>query len=344
MNPLDEIYKGLSSQITVEEQEVEQEVVNVEVEVEPEIEEQEEVVNEKEEVTVDEVATEDKEEDSWDSEVVETEKEPVKEEAPFLDIAKEFGLEEVKTKDQFVTGLKDKIKKLESREFEVEKVLEDVPESLAEAVQIAKEGGDFLEYLKVGSVDYSVYSDKELLANSLANYFLDEEGKVNESELSEYIDSMPEKQVQIEADKVRKSLDIAKQQTKDRIIASANLKKEKRFNEISNAVNSIESVSGYKLTPKHKNDILKDFKEDNVIKSLFYESGKFEPKKAIETYFKVLYWDKIEDYRKSKARNETKKEIIRTMSNVEVSSNGKEVQATAKADPLSSWVKNLKKV
>lgn len=342
MNPLDEIYKGLSSQNTVEE--VEEQAVEQVEQVEEVVEEVTEAAETPEEVVEEEKVTETvSDEDSWDSDVVEASKEVVKEEVPYLDIAKEFGIEEVKTKDQFVTVLKDKIKKLESREFEVEKVLEDVPQSLAEAVQIAKEGGDFLEYLKVGSVDYSIYTDKELLANSLANYFLDEEGKVNESELSDYIDSMPDKQVQIEADKVRKSLELVKQQTKDRIIANANLKKEKRFNEISNAVNSIEAISGYKLTPKHKNEILKDFKEDNVIKSLFYEAGKFEPKKAIETYFKVLYWDKIEDYRKSKVRNETKKEVIRSMSNVEIASNGKEVQATTKADPLSSWVKNLKK-
>jgi len=347
MSKLDEIFKGLSEQNSVTEV-VEETPIQETQNTEPENVEEIESSEGESEVEVETVESEGQRQDdsdSWDTEApVEVVSSDSKESAfDFGEISKEFGFEEIKTKDEFISKLKNEFTTLKSKDFEVSKVLEDVPATLAEAVMIAKEGGDYLEYLNIGKVDYSIYSDKDLVANSIANYFLDEEGKVNEDELNDYVESLPEKQVQIEADKIRKQLDFNKLNVKNKILSDATKKKELRLKEITEAVNKTESISGYKLNPYHKQKMITEFEKDNVIKALFYTDGKFDASKAIDTYFKVSNWDKIENFRKNKIRNETKKMIVDEMSNIDIDTRDRTPAPSAKVHPMDNWIGSLKK-
>lgn len=258
-------------------------------------------------------------------------------------IAKELELEEVQDTNDLVTKLKEKINHLQSKEFEVDSVLNDIPDNLAEAVRIAKEGGDFLNYLQAGSFDYSAYSDYDLVANSIANHFVDKEGNVDEQALQDYMDELSDQQLKIEAGRIKTSLDQHNQAVKNKVLQEAQAKRAKRLDSVKNKLESINEISGYKLTPSHKNAITKAFEKESVINELFYGKDKtFDPAKAIDTYFKIKYWDKIESFRRTKTRNETKKQVIDSMTNPEVDTRQQPTKPQVEKDPLADLVRQYR--
>lgn len=254
--------------------------------------------------------------DDWDNvETAEDEDEPS---VDYSELAKEFGFEGIETRE----GLSEAIKTLkrESEELRTQsETYSSIPDDLKEAIQLYKKGGDYLSYLGVTSNDYSQYSDRDLVANSIAHHFKNEDGSINEEELTDYLDGMSDKALKIEGGKIRESLVNSQKAQKQRIEQQAEQARKEQKAQLKKALDGIKEVDKFKLTPSHKKQIFDKVMKGDMLKDLFYnKNGELDYGKVAQVYFRELNRDKINKFFETKIKNSTRKEVWRSTTNTQL--------------------------
>lgn len=233
----------------------------------------------------------------------------------YSEIAKELGIE-ANTKEELVTAynkLKEDAQK--ANEFA------NLPLDLNEAIQLAKQGQDYkIVFAESDSIDHKIYDDRTLLLNQNAKYFTNPEGQVDQDALTEYVDDMTENQQKIEASKIREQIDEYNLRTREQKAAERIQKQKEIQNELLNTANSISDIKGFKVTPQHKEEIVKAITTGNAMKELFYkDDGKtYDMQKVFTTYFIAKNFDKIKNFLTTRAANSVKKEEFEKISNANV--------------------------
>lgn len=263
----------------------------------------------------------------------------------FQELGKDLGVDDVKSRDEFISKFNEKVSSLEQKVEELSEMAipEDLPEQLREAIEMSKEGGDYLSYLQVNSVNYDAIGDVDLLANSIAGYF-EKDGAVDSEALEVHLDSLTDDQIRIEAAKIRENGKKHQENQKNAMIAKVREKKEKITNEVSGALSRFENFSGFKVLPHQKAFLKSSFDKDQAIQAIMYTNGQFDADKAVRSLFRVKYGEQMDNYLKTKIKNQTKKEIIENVSNVEVQ-RPSSPPAVAPEEPksaLDNWVNRLK--
>lgn len=215
--------------------------------------------------------------------------------------------------DEFFNTVKDKLSKQE------EDALLNVPEDLKKAIELSKEGVNYKEYLKVSNVDYDGFSDTDLYANSIANFFKDPNGQIDEAKLQEHVDSLSDIQLQLEGSKIRTSLKQQQTMLQQQLVHEAATKKAEKERSVSSAVAELNSVMNFKVNPYQKEKIKSKLLNSDL--SMFTSNGKVNYKEAAESLFKIENFDKIVNYLKTSTANTVKKQILEPLVNAEVRSN-----------------------
>lgn len=258
------------------------------------------------------------------------------------EVSKAFGIESnVSSLDELVKQVKDQVVK------EQPDVLEGVPENLKEAINVAKEGGDFLQLLEVSAVDYDKVDPRFFVEQQVleTGMFTKEDGTTDNEALQEYMDSLPEVDVairgkaiinQLKAEQVRKKQDILQANQELKRKADSNLK---------DALSKLDSVANFKLNDKHRSEMFNDISSGNMTRSLFLGAdGKYDYKKMSENYFKVKYFDSIMKFMSTKVSNNTKKEMVEQMTNPNLGTGGS-VPAPEQPKEMSGaaeWLASMK--
>lgn len=268
----------------------------------------------------------------------------------YKDIGKAIGIE-VESKDTLISefqAIKSENEQLKAKVEETSSY-DDIPEDLKKAIEIAKSGGDYDEYLELSQVDYSKISDEELLLSQVRSYF--PEGEDGDDEAREWLDSMTTAEQKIQAGRLRRTLEDEKQKAKQEKLEA--IENESRAKEefvkaekqkLRKTVDSIESISDFKLTKSHKSRIFEDISNGKIAEKLFGVNGDGSAnyQKMAETYFKTVYFDKIVDYLKSKSGNEAKKRVLQETSNANVNSNGSQAISNEGKDGLDLLINSFK--
>jgi len=234
-------------------------------------------------------AKEDANDIDWDDEAEEKEQEQSND---FSELTKELGFNKV---EELIDAFKQQKEAFES-----------IPADLRAAIELAKKGGDYLELLKVSTIDYDQIPDRDLVYHNLRDYFESEE------ELEEYIDDMGEVDMKIRAKQLRNSLKAEQESASQRLEQESRLRKQEAEKKLKSSIEGISSVKGFKLKPSHKKAILDDFQSGNI-NNVFYADGDYS--KMVENAFKVKYFDSIVDYMRQRVSNDTKREMINDISN-----------------------------
>ncbi len=266
----------------------------------------------------------------------------------FKSLGKALDLEDIDSEDKLISHYKTVV----SKNKELEKISADftsAPEPLREALEVAKAGGDYLEYLGISTVDYDSIDDRSLYEESLINLglFVDKAGNIDEDGLAEYIDSLPEKTIGVEAAKVRAQ---AKQQQaiqKQAIVQKAEAQRQATVKALRDALNSMESVGPFKLSESHRKAMFDDMSSGQIMKVLFYDSnGKFDYQKAARIYFKEKYEQRINQLLSDAVKNQTTKKIANDLKNVDLNNNGRPTNPTTPnnaVDPIDAWMAKMMK-
>lgn len=225
---------------------------------------------------------------------------------------KELGFDGVKSKDEFIA----KVAELKAQAESASTVFAD--DVLKQANDIAKQGGNYLEYLGVATQDYDAVDDTTLLTWSLKEDF------ANEQELQDYLDEMSDVVKKREVNRLRKDLKAQQEVQKQAIIENAKRAQQQYDASLRSAVESITVVDKVKINDSAKSKVLKDLTTYNEkaratefqLKYFLNPDGTVNFEKQAQSAYKLELFDKVVAKAASSGKAEGKKEVIATASNV----------------------------
>jgi hypothetical protein len=229
----------------------------------------------------------------------------------------ELGFEDIRSQDDFVTKFKQIKGELEEAKESSKTVFAN--DTIREANEIMKQGGDWVSYLGLSSYDYDGIPDVDLLSYELQSDFDTKE------ELNDYIASLDETQIRLNAKRIRKDLKV-QQETQKQAIAMQAQQHQKAYDEsLRKAINSVDRVDRVVVKDHDKAKIEKMLTSYNdkakatefQIKHFLKPNGEPDFPKMVQSAYKLEMFDKVLEYATRSAKNSGKASVIQNLSNVE---------------------------
>lgn len=214
----------------------------------------------------------------------------------FSEIAKVLGKEDVKEKEAVIAAVNELKQRAEQ--------LQSAPEDLVKAIEIAKLGGNYLEYLQVSVVDWAKEDPLVLYENYVEDQFYDANtGLVDYEKVDKILEGMTDEEKEFRGKELQKQY-VAYQQTQKRAIQEqASIKRNQFEQSVRQVVNELNDVNGFAISPTKKAELLEyvlsgaDLKESDV-------------KSRVINAFVKQNFDKISSFLKTKVRNSTQRELL----------------------------------
>jgi len=229
----------------------------------------------------------------------------------------ELGFEDIRSQDDFVAKFKQIKGELEEAKESSKTVFAN--DTIREANEIMKQGGDWVSYLGLSSYDYDGIPDVDLLSYELQSDFDTKE------ELNDYIASLDETQIRLNAKRIRKDLKV-QQETQKQAIAVQAQQHQKAYDEsLRKAINSVDRVDRVVVKDHDKARIEKMLTSYNdkakatefQIKHFLKPNGEPDFPKMVQSAYKLEMFDKVLEYATRSAKNSGKASVIQNLSNVE---------------------------
>ena len=229
----------------------------------------------------------------------------------------ELGFEDIRSQDDFVSKFKQIKSELEEAKESSKTVFAN--DTIREANEIMKQGGDWVSYLGLSSYDYDGIPDVDLLSYELQSDFDTKE------ELNDYIASLDETQIRLNAKRIRKDLKV-QQETQKQAIAVQAQQHQKAYDEsLRKAINSVDRVDRVVVKDHDKARIEKMLTSYNdkakatefQIKHFLKSNGEPDFPKMVQSAYKLEMFDKVLEYATRSAKNSGKASVIQNLSNVE---------------------------
>lgn len=228
-----------------------------------------------------------------------------------------LGLEDVKSSSEFVDKFKQLKQELEETKESTKTVFAN--DMIREANEIMKQGGDWLGYLGLASFDYDAVPDVELLSYELKSDFDSKE------ELDDYLASLDETQIRLNAKRIRKDLKLQQDAQKQQIAYQAEQSQRAYDDNLKQAIRSVERVDRVKVKDQDRASIEKMLTTYNdkakatefQIKHFLKPSGEPDFQKMVQSAYKLEMFDKVLEYATRSAKNSGKAAVIQNLSNVD---------------------------
>ena len=240
----------------------------------------------------------------------------------------ELGFEDIRSQDDFVTKFKQIKSELEEAKESSKTVFAN--DTIREANEIMKQGGDWVSYLGLSSYDYDGIPDVELLSYELQSDFDTKE------ELNDYIASLDETQIRLNAKRIRKDLKMQQEAQKQAIAMQAQQHQKAYDESLRKAINSVDRVDRVVVKDHDKVRIEKMLTSYNdkakatefQIKHFLKPNGEPDFPKMVQSAYKLEMFDKVLEYATRSAKNSGKASVIQNLSNVEKPTNTNIVSTT----------------
>lgn len=255
--------------------------------------------------------------DDWSPE----ETTPAKEEVAYdyTELGKALGFEDVKSKDDLVKKTSEITSKMRELEAKADAPFSGVPDALKEAVEIAKQGGDYESLLRLKQVDYTKFDPIDVFQNSVLRHFTSPDGTTNQEKVDEFLDKYTDDQMAWEGNKLIQQYQQAQEAKMSEIKDQAAQRKEANDKRLREVLDKTEEIKGFQLKPDIKARLYNDISSGRLMQKMFYnDKGDFDYKKIVENAFKAEYFDSITNYLSKKSKNEGKKEIINDLTNADI--------------------------
>jgi hypothetical protein len=248
----------------------------------------------------------------------------------YNDKLQELGVE-AKSIDEFF----DKVKSIDSELKEAKAQVETVFANpmLKEANELARQGGDWQQYLAISEVDYDAFPDATLV-------LYDVRASMGEDDANAFVEEMTEAQLKFHADKVRRDFKSKQGAEKEKIKTQAKEYQQWFDTSVEQAVKSVSAVGGVKIPEQSRTKIAKLLTTYNQgvnatefnAKYFLNEKGQPDFKKMSEVAYKLEMFDAIVDVAKKNAKTEGKKELMKTITNVKPQEQRNIADATPKKE------------
>lgn len=269
---------------------------------------------------------------------------PASTSVPALDLS-EFAQvvgSDVKSKEDVLKFIKETKERLEELSGEKTKL----PKELVEAIEIAKKQGNYLEYLKVSSIDWSKQDPVEVFEEYVVNQMKDLQGNVDFDKVDAYLDKIDEFEKELKGKELINSYINGQRQMQASIEAKAAEDAKRKEQGLRQALSTIDNISGFKISPSHKEELYSWYTSGKMLQDLFYDqSGNLDFNKVVTTAFLNKYWDKIDGFRKQQIKNAAKRELVEELTNPSLNSSTTPAigEPASKQYDMNSWLADIKK-
>lgn len=204
------------------------------------------------------------------------------------------------------------------------------PEDLKKALEVWEKGGDYLEVLKINSVDYSKIDPVQIYESYIQS------NSNSPEEATTFLDSKTEIEKRIEGRKLQQQYIAHQKQQEMELVQRAEAAKQAKIEakkkadeKLQATLEKVDKIAGLTLKPHHKSDIYDAFSTGRAQKELFYDpkTGDYDYGSMIETYFLKKNLPKIMDHLKKVTETSTKREVIQGLTNAQIT------KPTEKAEP-----------
>lgn len=212
----------------------------------------------------------------------------------FSDFAKVLG-QDVKTKDELVSLVATVKAKADE--------LSTLPENLSKAIEIARLGGNYLEYLGVSAIDWGKEDPVTLYENHVINQFSDQEGKVDYEKVDRILDKMDDDEKELRGRDLQRQYISIQSQSKHQAEAQARAQRSAFEQSVRRTVDSLSEVHGFKLSPAHKEELYSEIVRGEDLRPT-------DVSQRVVNRFVTKYFGKIDSFRKEQIKNAAKREIL----------------------------------
>ena len=258
----------------------------------------------------------------------------------YADQIQELGVE-AKSFNEFF----EKVKSLDSELRETKAQQESIFATplLKEANEIAKQGGDWQQYLSISEINYDAIPDSDLVLYDVKGY------KEDAQAAQEFVEGLTDEQMKFHADKVRRELKGKQEAQKQEIKQKAQEYQQWYDKGVTEAVKSVNAVGGVKVPHQTRDKIARMLTSFNPkvnatefnAKYFLNEKGQPDFKKMSEVAYKLELFDSVVEVAKKQSKVEGKKEMIQKIANVQPPQQRNIADATPKKE--LSYIESLKK-
>ncbi len=263
-------------------------------------------------------ATVDNKIDDWDSEA--TLDAPATPEPSvtfdFGEMGKALGAENIKTKEDLVSY----VSKVKSDAESVKSGMSDLPQDLSKAIELAKQGGDYLGYLKVSSVDYTKLDPVDVYEEYVIDRATDANGNVDYDKVNTFLDSIQDFDKELRGKEILRNLQSQQQLAVRQLEDQAVKRKDEAIKSVQTVLSTLEDVNGFKLKPTHKQELFDWIVSGKMMKEAFFSenTGEYDFSKVVKAAALLKYGEKMDAYRKQQIRNGVKRELLDDLQNPEI--------------------------
>jgi hypothetical protein len=257
----------------------------------------------------------------------------------YRSLAQEFGIE-AESKDEFA----EKVKELKVK-ADAPDPLADLPENFKKAIDLARNDGDYLEYLGITSVNYDAVADVDMVQNHYAQLYRKPDGSIDKEMLEMKMDSMTEADIigegaalkaQYRQQQSQKAADMEAQSARNRELADKALKSE---------LEKLTEHNGFKYSPTHKKQLYDGITSGDMVAKMFHGTdGKMDYKKVIAAYSNYLYGEKQNKYLRQQIATKATKKVLDKLSNKKIEPKGTVVDAKPDRTVLTDQQKFAKEL
>lgn len=220
---------------------------------------------------------------------------PVASPVDYSKVANVLGKEKITTEDELVNEVKSVKQQLESYKA--------LPETLVKAVELAKQGGNYLEYLGVSQVDWSKEDPITLYENHVEDQFTNSDGTVDLDKVDKLLDALTDEEKELRGRDLQHRYVNYQIQLKTNLEAQARSERANFEASLRSTVNQLNEVGSFKLNQNHKEELFGD-----ILSGKDLQFGNLQ-QRAI-AYFIRKNWDKIDSFRRQQIKNAATREVL----------------------------------
>jgi len=214
----------------------------------------------------------------------------------FTEVAKVLGKENLKAKEEVLAAVEELKQKAE--------LLTQTPEDLVKAMEIAKSGGNYLEYLQVSVVDWSKEDPIVLYENYVEDQFYSPATQlVDYEKVDKVLETMSDEEKEFRGRELQKQYMVHQKQQKDFILQQTNARRAQFEQSVRQVVNELKDINEFVVTPAKKQELLEyvltgqDLQENDV------------RSRVVNAFIKKNF-QAIDKFMKTKVRNATQRELL----------------------------------
>lgn len=254
----------------------------------------------------------------------------------FSEYGDEVKSEEVVTK---VSELRKSYKEATDKLAEMEANSLYANPEIAKANELAKMGGDYMEYLGLSKNNWDAVSDVDLITEvKLRSVFGDDNEKIDR-----FLDSMTDEQLKYEGTQLRNILKKEDADRKEAIFNQAKAQRDSFNNGVKTFLDSQKTLYGLKVTPSMSKEVFEGVSQKDAIREMFYDkSGNVSPEKMARGYFVLKNLNKIVNTAIANATSKRTEELLNEVTNPDVSRKGEKLNVQPdELSPLEREMRHL---